>query len=120
MATLNMSPAASTAGIATYAFNIGTAGSYRIWGRVRTATTDNDSFWVRVDEGTWYQWNNIPTGAGWHWDDVHNSGAMDATLDFDVTAGEHTLSIAYRELGTDIDKILITDDAALVPTGEGP
>jgi hypothetical protein len=113
------SPADATDGIASYIFNVGAAGSYKIWGRVSIETGETDSFWVRVDGGTWYQWNNLPLGVDWHWDDVHDSAAMDALVEFDLTAGQHTINVAWREEGAKLDKLLITDDAALVPMGEG-
>ena len=112
-------PGDATDGIASYIFNVGAAGSYKIWGRVSIDTGETDSFWVRVDGGDWYQWNNLALGAEWHWDDVHDSAAMDALVEFDLTAGQHTINVAWREEGAKLDKLLITDDAALVPMGEG-
>lgn len=119
MLALSADPSASTDGIASYIFNVGTAGTYRIWGRLRIPTTDNDSFWVRIDGGTWYQWNNIPLSTDWAWDDVHDTENVDTVVDFELTAGQHTLNLAYREIGAELDKILITDDAAFTPSGEG-
>jgi hypothetical protein len=112
-------PGDAPEGIASYIFNVAEAGSYKIWGRVRVASGETDSWYVRVDGGTWYQWNNIPIGTEWHWDDVHDTGAMDAVVEFDLTAGQHTLNVARREEGSELDKILITDDADFVPMGEG-
>ena len=112
-------PGSATDGIASYSFNVGMAGTYRIWGRVRIPGGENDSFWVRIDAGTWYQWNNIPLAANWTWDDVHDSNNMDMLQEFQLTAGQHTLNVAYREAGAELDKILITSDESLVPMGEG-
>jgi hypothetical protein len=44
---------------------------------------------------------------------------MDMRVEFDLSMGQHTLNIAYREAGAELDKILITSDANYVPTGEG-
>jgi hypothetical protein len=35
----------------------------------------------------------------------------------DLTAGAHTISFAYREDGARLDRVLITNDLALVPAG---
>jgi hypothetical protein len=109
-----------TAGVASYIIQLPSTGSYKIWGRVRSPTTSSDSFWVRLDAGTWLQWNNITPGADWHWEPVHDTDAMDAVKLYDLKAGQHTLNFAYRESGTDLDQFLLTTDAALVPTGTGP
>jgi hypothetical protein len=114
------SDAPGTDGVASYIIQLPSTGSYKIWGRVRSPTTSNDSFWVRLDGGTWLQWNNITPGADWHWEPVHDTGAMDAVKLYDLKAGQHTLNFAYRESGTDLDQFLLTTDTALVPTGTGP
>jgi hypothetical protein len=72
-----------------------------------------------VDNGAWTNWNNIPVGAGWHWDDVHNGAAGNALVTYPLGAGSHTLTIAYREDGARLDKVLITNDAAFAPSGAG-
>src|SRR6185436_15003886 len=48
-------------------FTVGSAGTYKVWGRVIAPTDDDDSFWVRLDNGTWTDWNDITAGSSWHW-----------------------------------------------------
>jgi Zn-dependent metalloprotease len=114
----NTAPAAT--GRARYPFTAPLAGNYKVWGRVIAPTTADDSFYVRIDTGAWMTWNGIPLGASWHWDDVHNGGTAStpATL-FNLTAGNHTLELAYREDGTKLDRVLVTSDLAFTPTGAG-
>jgi hypothetical protein len=102
-------------GYATFTFNANSAGNYKIWGRTIAPTTDDNSFWVQIDGGTWYKWNNIPLSTGWAWDDMHNADNGNAALVFNLTAGQHTLRIAYREDGTLLDRILITNDLSFRP-----
>jgi hypothetical protein len=118
MAAKNDTP--GTAGVASYNIQLPSTGTYKMWGRIRAPTMDNDSFWVRFDGGTWLQWNNITPGADWHWEPVHDTGAMDAIMLYDLKAGQHTLNISYRESGADLDQMLLTTDTALVPKGTGP
>lgn len=118
-ATAGSTAAAPPTGKVTFDFTVEEAGTYRVWGRVIAPIDANDSFWVRMDGGTWYQWNNLSPRTAWDWDDVHDSMMADALVTWDLPAGAHTLDIAYREPMAQLDKIVITNDAALVPTGAG-
>src|SRR5262245_17655552 len=42
----NSSADPPTAGIKSYQFNVASAGTYKVWGRVIARTTSDDSFWV--------------------------------------------------------------------------
>src|SRR5690348_11046135 len=99
----------NTAGHITFPFTVGTAGTYRLFARMQGATANDDSFWVRMDGGTWVMWNNWWNPA-WVWVQFPNT--------FTLGAGSHTLSIAYREDGARLDKINITTSAT-APTGTG-
>jgi hypothetical protein len=108
-----------TAGHSWWNVVVPTAGKYRIWGRVEAPTTLADSFWVRVDAQPWINWNGIIPGAGWHWDDVHAASSRNGTVIFNLAAGSHKLEFAYRDVGVRLDKLLITNAAAYVPSGVG-
>lgn len=100
-------------------------GTYRIWGRVIAPTEDNDSLWVCVDvdpptAAGCSRWNSMPHDADWAWDDVHDDADMALPpTDFALTAGVVTIDIYRREADTRLDRILVTDDLAYVPTGTG-
>jgi len=94
-----------TTGIATYQVNI-PGGKYVIWGRVSIPTTNQDAFWVRIQGATsdrtlhtsgWCQWNTIPAGAAWHWDDVHSSSNNGLVVTWTMPAGTYTIEVAYRD-----------------------
>ena len=110
----------STTGSTTVSFAVPSSGSYKVWGRVIAPADTDDSFWVRVDSGTWFQWNNIPLGGAWHWDDVHDATASNTPVTFSLAAGTHTVTFAYREDGTLLDRVLVTNDLALVPSDTLP
>ena len=74
--------------------------TYHVYGRVYCPTGDDDSFWLKMDNGSFVMYNNLGT-SGWAW--VRLSNAI-------LTAGEHTLTIAYRENGALLDKICISTD----------
>jgi poly(beta-D-mannuronate) lyase len=115
----NSQAAPPASGIATFNFSASGAGTYKVWGRVIAPTNGDDSFWVRMDSGAWVNWNNIPVGGAWHWDDVHNGAAGNVLVTYNLAAGSHTLQFAYREDGTRLDRLLVTNDLQFVPTGLG-
>jgi rhamnogalacturonyl hydrolase YesR len=85
------------------------AGNYKIWGRVKTPSADDDSFWISVDSDPFVKWNSIPaSGSSWRWDDVHDSDNNSNVMVYTLTAGQHTLEIANREDGVQLDRIYIS------------
>jgi hypothetical protein len=98
-------------------FSLPAGGTYKLWGRVIAPTKEDDSFWVRLDGGPWVDWNDIAAGSAWHWATVTDDANGDAPVLVDLAAGTHTISVAYREDGTRLDSVLITNDQSLVPSG---
>ncbi|RCG25940.1 carbohydrate-binding protein [Sphaerisporangium album] len=116
----NSQASAPSSGYATVTVNVPSAGTYKIMGRVVAPADTDDSFWVRVDGGAWVNWNDIAPGASWHWADITNDAASDTLVTYDLAAGDHTLTFAYREDGARLDRVLVTTDLSLAPTGTGP
>jgi len=96
-------------GIATYRFTA-QGGTYVIRARVAVPTPGQDAFWFRIQGATadkalhssgWCQWNALSPGTTWHWDDVHSSQSIPANqvVNWTLTAGTHTLQIAYMDAG---------------------
>lgn len=111
------SPTADTTQHLTYSFTVEESGTYKVWGRILVPSPNDDSFWVRVDNGEWVNWNSIPGGSSWAWDDVHNQ-SNESTMFYTLEPGNHTLYICYRENGAAIDKLYITNTGK-VPSGLG-
>jgi hypothetical protein len=105
-------PTTQAGGQATYTFTL-PAGTYVIWGRVRAATTGDNSFWVSIDGGSFALWN-LPVGSSWVWDRVSSAGVADPVL-FSLGAGTHTLVVKQREDGARLDRLLVTSDLGFVP-----
>jgi len=99
----------NAAGFITFPLSVGQGGTYRLFARVLGPTPDDDSFWVRMDGGSWVMWNNWFTTA-WTWRQFPNT--------FNLGAGSHTLTFAFREDGARLDKINVTT-ATTAPTGTG-
>jgi regulation of enolase protein 1 (concanavalin A-like superfamily) len=111
----NSNAAPPAGGRASYPFTVTTAGAYKVWARINAPTTSDDSLWVRMDTGAWTQWNDLHNGGVWGWNDLHDSAAAGAVVQYTLTAGNHTLELAYREDGTKVDRLLVTNDLAANP-----
>jgi hypothetical protein len=97
----------STSGHITYNFDLSNSGTYNLWARVITPSPTDDSFWLRMDGGSWYQWNNIGPASSWSWQQSQS---------YSLNSGSHTLTVAYREDGAQLDKIYVGNST---PSGEG-
>ena len=119
-------------GIATYSITIAEGGVYRMYLRVRCATSgsDDDSCYVRIQGATlnltgltenWISDNNIdyqianPTD--WFWKQVGHYASEPGNdyAEFTMDPGTYTVEIAYREDGLDIDGFLITNETDIDP-----
>jgi hypothetical protein len=90
-------------------FTVNTDSIYHIYGRLECPTDANDSFWLKMDDGDFVMCDGLTT-IGWQWFNLN---------DYDLTAGEHTLTIAYCEDGAKLDQICISNyPNALAGMGE--
>jgi hypothetical protein len=96
-------PAGATASV-VYTFNIDSTSPYNIMARLNCATANDDSYWVKIDNGAFVTYNNLTT-TGWAWVKL-------ATANF--TVGQHTITIAYREDGAKMDKLALTTTGAAI------
>ena len=103
------SPPTNSAGFINFSFSVTTSGTFFLFARVLGQTPNDDSFWVRMDGGSWVMWNNWFT-TSWAWKQFPNT--------FNLSAGSHPLTFAFREDGAWLDKINISTSSAL-PTGTG-
>lgn len=109
----NQADANTSARTAIYKFNVTTAGTYRIWGRVLAPTTNDDTAFFRIDNNAFNIWTNA-TNANLTWRLANNNGTVTSVV---LAAGEHTLEVRHREDGMSIDRFLVTSDNAFTPTG---
>lgn len=80
-------------------FSVDSSGNFYVFARLNCPTYDDDSYWVKMDDGE-FQMNNGLVTSGWEWKKIN---------DYLLTEGEHTLAIAYREDGAKLDKISISN-----------
>lgn len=97
--------------ICSYPFTISTDGDYRLWVRFQTTSDQDDSFFWRLDGGTWTIQNDV-TGLGlWVEIDLPEGASF---------SGSHDLEITYRENGTFLDKFVVQLASVAPPSGDGP
>ena len=83
-----------------FPFSITNESTYTIYARLNCPTYDDDSFWVKMDNGAFQMVNGLVTG-GWQWLQLQS---------YNLTAGDHALTITYREDGAKLDKLCITNN----------
>jgi O-glycosyl hydrolase len=98
-----------TTGYIDFPFSLDEEGTYYLFARVLCPTPNDDSYWVRMDGGSWVMWNNLTT-TSWAW--------LQFPITFDLSAGNHTLTFAYREDGALLDKINLSTSST-IPIGLG-
>ena len=89
-------------------FSVDTSGIFSVFARLNCPSYDNDSYWIKLDDGEFELYNGLIT-SGWQWLKLNNYG---------LTPGDHMLTFAYRESGAKLDKICISN-YSVTPTGMG-
>ncbi len=90
------------ANLVTFTLDVQEGDFFRLWARVYADNADRDSYWVRVNGGSWVNWNSrLRNDSLWTWREVAQSP-------FFMEAGEVTIDFAFREPATRLDKIYVT------------
>ncbi|CAH1001988.1 hypothetical protein LEM8419_02903 [Neolewinella maritima] len=103
-----------------YTIDVDQDGTYYMYFLMATPDVGKNSFYVKVDDNDWIDFSNELGGGAlladdFEWKQVNNTGD---TVTVDLTAGQHTLYVAKREAGTQLDKIHLRQDT-IAPTGFG-
>ncbi|MCP9235499.1 kelch repeat-containing protein [Lewinella sp. JB7] len=76
-------------------------GDYYLSARISATDTDGDSFWLRINGGSWIAWNRgLITDSDFAWRQTPENP-------FSLPTGEVTIEFAYREPGIKLDKIYL-------------
>lgn len=110
----NQNDANTSNRVAVIPFTVSQAATYRIWVRYAAPTTNDNSFFLKVDNGA-FDFSEMGATANLNWTQIRTAGNVIRT--FNLAAGNHTIEVRHREDGVVIDKFLITSDAAFTPTG---
>jgi hypothetical protein len=104
----NSTSAPPSKGRARLDFELAVPATLRVWAETIAPTKGQDSFWVRMSDGAWINWNNIDERC----EDVHDSNKSgQPTVLFKLPAGSHRIEWAYREGGAKLsDNIILAED----------
>jgi len=110
-----------TDGQVTFNFEIEEKDTYRIWAKIQSLTQSDNSLWIKVDDDEFRKWDNLENDAfEWYWKAFHFSeGGEDRSLPYFLTAGNHTISIAYSSQEFKVDRLAIASEGKL-PSSEDP
>lgn len=78
-------------------FTVSADTSYYVYGRFNNPTTNDDSYWIKIDDGEFELIDDLTT-TDWQWLELKS---------YDLSAGEHTISIAFSADGASLDKLAI-------------
>lgn len=95
---------ANNVGLAVYNFNIPSTGSYRMSGMVEANPSADDSFYMRVDNEGFFDWH-IPQ-TNFEMREV-TTGSNRADKTWNLSAGNHTLTVKQREDNTKLKYITV-------------
>lgn len=85
-------------GALTIPFAVTRDAKYYLFARLQCPSADDDSFWIKIDDGDFATANGLRT-TGWQWVKLTS---------VELSAGAHTLTMTYREDGANIDQIAVT------------
>ncbi len=98
---------------AQFNFQLPKSDTYFVWARVKSPTVDNQSYFVYDGKGRWFTWE-AGIHAQWTWVKLSDA-STGAVASFAFSQGLNELQMAWGDDNVQIDQILITNDAALVP-----
>jgi lysophospholipase L1-like esterase len=104
--TSSSTSSAPASGHASFTNPLG--GTTAVWLRIYTPSGSADSFWVKYGAGSFANfYNSTGTNGAWIW------------VKWGEVAASGTLTVAYREANTRLDRVLFTNDLVFTPSGMG-
>lgn len=106
-------------GKVTTTLQIPSTGNYKIWSRIKSAGSNANSYYLRVNSTCFEVGNNdaIPTNA-WTWVDYQN-GNQSSKITMNLNSGSHIVELIGAETNVGVDKLLAVTNHDCVPTGFG-
>lgn len=101
-------PPDDSEGLIVIPFSVKANDSYTLHARLNCPSFDDDSFWIKMDNGEFMLFNGLKND-GWEW--------IELTA-YDLVEGDHRLTIGYREDGALLDKLYISNSSDK-PIGSG-
>jgi hypothetical protein len=104
---------------ADYAFTVACPSDYFLWGRIRGPGADSNSFWVSVDDGTFFEWR-LSTGVTWFWKAATSGTAYGVPLRFPLDGGAHRLVFRNGAPGVGLAGLYVAIPGDVPPGNDTP
>lgn len=94
----------------TFTVDLSVTAAYTLYFRLNSPRQNRRSLWVSIDDGPWVKFSKQRnqqrlTTQGFEWREVVDNGEP---LDLHLKEGEHTIRVAARESGTQLDKVFLS------------
>lgn len=102
-------PQDTSKGVFTQTISVASAGTYRVWSRIKAPDTTNNSYYLEIDGTTCginFGDNAAIPASTWTWVD-YQSGNIASKVDVALTAGPHTFTLIGREANVGVDRLLL-------------
>ncbi len=109
---------ATDKGQSTGTIGVAEPGKYTVWVRMWAPKADSNSVSIQIDDQCPVTVNDTKTGSDFIWVNF-SDGQPTKSITYNLATGSHAITIAGREAGTGVDRILLTNDPTCVPTGFG-
>jgi hypothetical protein len=105
----SMGTAPDAAGQMAFEVSVDETDYYDIWGKIQSKGGLGTAYWIKVDNEPFRLWSNLNNDLfDWYWKKFHYSqGGEDRNFAYFLTAGSHTITIAYAQTGAKIDRIAV-------------
>jgi hypothetical protein len=110
-------PLPSDKGQVSGSVQIETAGEYTLWVRLYVPATETDSVLAQVGDQCSIAMGDTNSGTGLRW--VSVNAATSSPTRVTLAPGTHAVTLAGRETGAGVDKVLLLGDPACTPVGAG-
>jgi hypothetical protein len=115
-ANSNDEPPATGRGVLHFQTPVST--QVNVWASVVAPSRKSNSFWIRMDGAYWIRWNDIKPSSCRGYAVVRDTSHGKGAVIFPLGPGTHSLEIAYREVGTELARLVIADDLEHMPACE--
>jgi len=98
---------------ATFNFQLTKSDTYFVWARVKSPTVNNQGYFIYDGKGNWLTWE-AGVHTQWTWIKLSDASSG-AVATFAFSQGLNEFQMAWNDDNVQIDQILITNDATLIP-----
>jgi hypothetical protein len=121
IASAACTPLLTTVGTVTVSnFVAPVSGNYYIWVRLSSPSQGKSSVYLQVGShcGVSMGGGSVPVG-GFTWIDYQNGNTSSRVTLTSLAAGKHNLTLAGKDPGVEVDKILLLTDPSCIPVNSG-